>query len=194
VIGHNRILKLSLPFFLLGITSALITTIILNRAQPKNQPPFTETTSTQFGFIKNVYFQNGKYFLDLDPAIWLDDSGTGSSALAASKAFVEDGNGQGWCQIPVTAPCVPDGYYIRNLEHTTTTYAVTAGTLVNTLIQNENWDSNSPTLEPYKTLTISKFTGIYRDQYPPGSWVKDAPYDITLKNNSVVSISQRYIP
>jgi hypothetical protein len=147
-------------------------------------------TKRYFGYITNVYSPNRTVYIDFDRAEWLTDS---INDFPASSACFADGKCPA-CSLPISKPCTPNGYYIRNPDPATTKYPVAVFARVGTLILNPDWTKDNTTAKPYKTLTLSQFEDIYRDVKSPDKWITETPFDITIINGWVIMISQHYIP
>jgi hypothetical protein len=147
-------------------------------------------TKRLFGYITNVYTLDKKSYLEFDRADWLVDS---KKDFPASTACVTDGKCTG-CNLPVTKPCTPGGYYIRNPDPKTVKYPVASFTKVGTLILNPDWEAKNSTASAYLTLTVPQLEEIYRNTKSPNKWITSTPFDVTTFSGQVIIISQHYIP
>lgn len=123
------------------------------------------------GYIKLVYDQSGKKYLDIDYVQWL-------SGEAARAAAIEDKG----CK---PEECIPNGYYIRNRNAQLRTYEISEKAIVLSLEGD---------LTQGKAITLKHFIEIFEDTAQSTQWLRESLYDIEVKEGIVTRIAQRYQP
>jgi len=125
----------------------------------------------EFGFIKKVYSNNGKNYLTIDYAQWLNGA-------AADKAAIADG------KIP-KGEHVDNGYYIRNNNPKLRTFEVDSNT--NITMKTYKTKGNNP-----KNITFSQFKAIYlKNNTEVATYT---PFWVELKGSTITSIEEQFIP
>lgn len=130
-------------------------------------------------FIKNVYVKDGKNYIDVDIVNWM-------SGLEGSRACYEDGQ----CKETrcLTEVCMPNDYYLRNLNPTILTLEVPMTAVIEDL-GNDNVGTN-----PNK-ISFVVFESNFKSPDPEKNWIQTSVYNIeVLEGNVVARIQQVYRP
>lgn len=134
---------------------------------------------SQTGYIDSVYQRNGKRYLKVDYVQFL----TGEEAVQAAvedTGCVRDQVYSGDC-----SPSLNNDYYIRNQNDKIRTLEIAK----DAVIENLSSDGVTPT-----TIDFQQFEQIFAGGDESSQWLREAPYNIEIKNGLVVNISQQYIP
>lgn len=135
-------------------------------------------TEKAMGYIKKVYTQGGKNYLNIDYIQWL----TGTEA---QKAMREDG------ECPKTGECIVyDDYYIRNVNPLIRTYELTPD--VEIVLVTYNLEQTGEIQD--QKVTFSQFKQIWSDNDPDLAHLKNMPYHIEIGNQKILKIKEQYIP
>jgi hypothetical protein len=163
-------------------------------AIPATSTPATITVDAeeQFGYIKSIYQQNGKWYLDIDYAVFFADSA--ADIEAASRAALADGK----CGSFNAYNCAPGGFYIRNTNSQIRTFEVSPSARVVMAQWSHEADGNFKADD--LSLDFTGFAGIFSGKTvltPEGgsaSGFMGLPYWIVMDNGVVTEIRQQYIP
>ena len=143
---------------------------------PSLYPP--AVTEKAMGYVKKVYTQSGKNFLDIDYIQWL----TGD---AAEKAMREDG------ECPKTGECIVlDDYYIRNVNPLIRTYELAPD--VEIVLVTYKLEQTGEIQD--QKVTFSQFKQIWSGNDPDLAHLKNMPYHIEIGNQKILKIKEQYIP
>lgn len=163
-----------------SVTSQLVT--IPEKASPSAGAPSNKVNPSKlFGYIKNVGEESGRNFVDIDEAEFLEGE---AAVLAAMKD-------RGCAR----EACTPNNFYIRNKDQITSRYFVSESVVIRTL------QGDGVTLGDNRAL--KEFSRIFNPALGEDSSInsggdrsfqKESPYDFSLENGLVTSITQRYIP
>ncbi len=178
--------KFTFSFTLLLVVVIIAASLIIFMLTPSPISP----TRQYFGYITGVYAKDKSLYLEFDRAQWLQDSATD---FPASTACVNEKKCTN-CSLPVTKPCVPNGYYIKNPDSKITSYPVTSFVKIGTLILNPDWNKSDPESKPYKNISLSEFQNIFQNPGSSDRWITQSPFDITIIAGKVIIINQHYIP
>jgi hypothetical protein len=178
--------KITFNTTLLLVVVIILSTLLIFILTPSVVSP----TKRLFGYITGVYIKDKTTYLEFDQAEWLLDTQTEFPASTACKL---DG-GCPQCSLPITASCISKGYYIRNPGSDTQIYPIAKFTKAGTLIVNPDWNQSDPNSPPYLTLNLDQFTTAYTTPSSPYSYIKSAPYDITVIGGTIIIINQHYLP
>jgi len=145
-------------------------------AVPQNTSEEPAVGETAMGYVKKIYTQAGKNFLDIDYIQWL-------SGDAAEQAMREDG------QCPKSGECIVyDDYYIRNQNPKIRTFEIASDAKI-TMTTYHMETTGQIFDEP---ITFSQFSQIWNGSGQ--TRLRDVPYYITLSGDKITSIKEQYIP
>lgn len=132
----------------------------------------------QMGYIKKVYPQNGKNYLDIDYIQWL----TGD---VAEKAMREDG------ECPKTGECIVlDDYYIRNQNSLIRTFEISPD--VQIFMQTYGIGEEGGDISWNQPITFNQLRRVFDTNSKPH--LKSVPYIVEIQNKKIVKITEQYIP
>ncbi|MDP4087865.1 MAG: Ig-like domain-containing protein [Bacillota bacterium] len=137
--------------------------------------PKQTVSGNKMGYIKKVYEENGKKYIQVDEVEWY----TGDQAIEEAKKdgnAEKDENGQYF---------VPDDYYMRDNTHDITTYEVTDSTVFKLLdLGGASVSAKVVTYDAFKTASVS------------GTSVSGSQLlcSISISNNIVTNIEEQYRP
>lgn len=131
----------------------------------------------EMAYVKNVYENNDRYYVDLDFVQWISDENG-----EATKACLEDGE----CTLEscegITDACMPNGFYIRNRDQNVDTYEMNSNSLIEVL-----GEDNSSKLE----YSLLEFVELYlNDPFR----ITIRTFDITIIDGEVAAMSEIYTP
>lgn len=156
--------------------AALVVLIILARLSLRE--PLTEVlpTTTTLGFIRGITLTAiGNDTMLFDDAVWLIDEAGERAAIAAGHCTTED-----------TSDCMPNGYFIENIDPTPTTLMVSPAAE----ITMETYETGEPG-DKVERIDLETFATLMND--PKLHWNK-LPYHVTVENGMVTKIVEQYIP
>jgi len=145
----------------------------------KEEPTGQAITGTEkaMGYIKTVYENGGKRYLDIDYVQWL----TGDEA---TKAMGEDGK----CPVniyPDPSYCIPNGFYVRNQNPKIRTFEISK----DVQISRATAFDYSPT--GVKSISYEEFKNLFALK---DSYFRNIPFHIEVVNGLVIKITEQYIP
>lgn len=153
-------------------------------------PTQTELNAQRIGYIKKVFTQNGRNYIDVDYVLWFSD---GNESKEATKACIEDGGCLG-CPGDLSVTCVPNGYFIRNKDARTIQLEINYDAII------ETYYYTSERLAPVgqgpvlNKMTFADLNKIFEGNLSDEVMLQKALYNITIANGIVTHISQQYQP
>lgn len=133
-------------------------------ATEEEQPIITELA---LGYIKMIYEQNGKRYLNIDYIQWLSHSNKTCFVLGS--------------ELPNVPQCNPNGFLIVNQNPKIRTFEISKGAEIQ-MVTGAGAEIN--TYEEFKSLFAAEST----------SHLKNIPYHIEVRNGVIVKIIEQYIP
>lgn len=128
---------------------------------------------TYLGFIRSV---SGGTAIAFDDAVWLTGEAGEDAAIAA-----------GLCDEASRAECLPNGFFIENVDHSASFIAL--GNAVRVVMQTYGMEE-SGVVEP-REIDLNTFERLVNDT--AARW-NDLPYEITVEDGAVDLIEEVYVP
>jgi len=137
---------------------------------------FKDTTAKKdFGFIRKIEIEDGKYFADFDNGVWLTGSAAKNAAIRAS-----------FCSEADQGDCLPSGYFIENLDRSTVNLEIDE----TPYIQLETFETGIPG-DKKEIVSLEKFASLIND--PNLNW-RQLPYHLVVDDGKIVQIREQYVP
>jgi len=132
----------------------------------------------QMGHIKKIYVKGGKNYLDIDYIQWL----TGE---AAEKAMREDG------ECPKTGECVVlNDYYIRNVNPLIRAFEISPD--VEIFMQTYGAGEPGGDISWNQQISFNQFRSIFDTNRKPH--LKNVPYIVEIQNQTIIKVTEQYVP
>ncbi|MGB9847855.1 MAG: peptidoglycan-binding domain-containing protein [Minisyncoccia bacterium] len=161
------------------------------------------------GYIKAVYEQNGKRYLDIDYVQWLTGKDAIRAAIEDGECFIGENTSQlleelekfdissGYGKFGL---CAPDGYYIRNQNSKIRTFEISN----DVQIIMQTYGSGQCHMETNEKISYEIFKSFWgnnpicapnlKNDQPCCTHLKSVPYRLRIQNGIVTKITEYYIP
>lgn len=149
------------------------------QANTHDYTPVPQDSGTLVAYVEQIYQENGRSFLNADFIEWYEGE-------EANRVFLEREQDSGMTESPT-------GYYIVNDDPKVQKLEIAADAKVLMQIYNRTGKIEEADIVWNEQISIEKFIALFQEDADL-NMLKSFPYHLTIENDTIVQITQQYIP